>query len=39
MRESYPASGLTLSDLSTRMRFAKSKLSELLRGVGLYPRW
>ncbi|MDX3209099.1 sigma-70 RNA polymerase sigma factor region 4 domain-containing protein [Streptomyces scabiei] len=39
MRESYLASGLTLSDLSTRVRFAKSKLSELLRGVGLYPRW
>jgi hypothetical protein len=39
MRESYLASGLTLSDRSTRMRFAKSKLSELLRGVGLYPRW
>ncbi|WP_254402491.1 hypothetical protein [Streptomyces sp. AC555_RSS877] len=39
MRESYLASGLTLSDLSVRVRFAKSKLSELLRGVGLYPRW
>ncbi|KDN74873.1 RNA polymerase sigma factor [Streptomyces olindensis] len=39
LRHSYLASGLTLSDLSTRVRFAKSKLSELLRGVGLYPRW
>ncbi|MFC8247992.1 sigma-70 family RNA polymerase sigma factor [Streptomyces chartreusis] len=39
LRETYLASGLTLSDLSTRVRFAKSKISELLRGVGLYPRW
>ncbi|QDN94782.1 sigma-70 family RNA polymerase sigma factor (plasmid) [Streptomyces sp. RLB1-9] len=39
MRGSYLASGMTLSELSTRLRFAKSKLSELLRGVGLYPRW
>ncbi|MEU1918332.1 hypothetical protein [Streptomyces massasporeus] len=38
MRQNYLASGLTLNDLSTRVRFAKSKLSELLRGVGLYPR-
>ncbi|MER7057190.1 sigma-70 family RNA polymerase sigma factor [Streptomyces sp. NPDC000351] len=39
MRETYLASGLTLSALSSRISFAKSKLSELLRGVGLYPRW
>ncbi|MET8102266.1 sigma-70 family RNA polymerase sigma factor [Streptomyces sp. NPDC005236] len=39
MRASYLGSGLTLSELSTRLRFAKSKLSELLRGVGHYPRW
>ncbi|MFE2671052.1 sigma-70 RNA polymerase sigma factor region 4 domain-containing protein [Streptomyces mirabilis] len=39
MRGSYLASGMTLSELSTRLSFAKSKLSELLRGVGLYPRW
>ncbi|MGW2787035.1 sigma-70 family RNA polymerase sigma factor [Streptomyces populi] len=39
MRGSYLASGLTLSELSIRLRFAKSKLSELLRGVGHYPRW
>ncbi|MFI1962330.1 sigma-70 family RNA polymerase sigma factor [Streptomyces althioticus] len=39
MREPYLASGLTLSDLSARVRFAKSKISELMRGVGLYPRW
>ncbi|MDI6521405.1 sigma-70 family RNA polymerase sigma factor [Streptomyces coelicoflavus] len=39
MRDTYLASGLTLNALSDRIRFAKSKLSELLRGVGLYPRW
>ncbi|MER5586521.1 sigma-70 family RNA polymerase sigma factor [Streptomyces asoensis] len=39
MRDTYLASGLTLNDLSERISFAKSKISELLRGVGLYPRW
>ncbi|PWJ02052.1 RNA polymerase subunit sigma [Streptomyces sp. NWU49] len=39
MREKYLTSGLTLSDLSVLVRLAKSKLSELLRGTGLYPRW
>ncbi|OSY38296.1 hypothetical protein BG653_06171 [Streptomyces platensis] len=39
MRESYFASGRTLSHLSGRVLLAKSKLSELLRGVALYPRW
>jgi transcriptional regulator with XRE-family HTH domain len=39
MRETYLAGGLPLSDLSTRLRFVKSKISELLRGVGLYPHW
>jgi transcriptional regulator with XRE-family HTH domain len=39
MRAAYLTSGLTLSELSTRVNFAKSKISELLRGVGLYPRW
>ncbi|MGW7260698.1 sigma-70 family RNA polymerase sigma factor [Streptomyces sp. NPDC054834] len=39
MREAYLRSGLTLSDLSGRVPLAKSKLSELLRGIGLYPRW
>lgn len=38
-REHYLASGRTLSDLSIRVPLAKSKLSELLRGVGHYPRW
>lgn len=39
MRDKYLDSGLTLGDLSCRVLLAKSKLSELLRGVGLYPRW
>jgi transcriptional regulator with XRE-family HTH domain len=39
MRETYLTSGLTLSELSIRVRLAKSKISELLRGTGLYPRW
>ncbi|GFE11978.1 hypothetical protein Sgleb_00250 [Streptomyces glebosus] len=39
MRERYSAGGQTLSHLSDRVLLAKSKLSELLRGVGLYPRW
>ncbi|MFE4023944.1 sigma-70 family RNA polymerase sigma factor [Streptomyces sp. NPDC059101] len=39
MRDSYLKSGLTMSELSGRVRFAKSKISELLRGAGLYPRW
>ncbi|MEU2248391.1 sigma-70 family RNA polymerase sigma factor [Streptomyces sp. NPDC019224] len=38
MRSAYLSSGLTLNELSTRVRFAKSKISEMLRGVGLYPR-
>ncbi|MEU3529167.1 sigma-70 family RNA polymerase sigma factor [Streptomyces sp. NPDC038707] len=38
-RERYLASGRTLSDLSFHVLLAKSKLSELLRGVGHYPRW
>ncbi|MGW0778901.1 RNA polymerase sigma factor [Streptomyces sp. NPDC002835] len=39
VRYTYLKSGLTLSDLSARVPLAKSKLSELLRGTGLYPRW
>ncbi|MFJ4152683.1 sigma factor-like helix-turn-helix DNA-binding protein [Streptomyces galbus] len=39
MRTAYLTSGLTLNDLSVRVRLSKSKLSELLRGTGLYPRW
>lgn len=39
VRTTYLHSDLTLDDLSARIWLAKSKLSELLRGVGLYPRW
>ncbi|MEU6680320.1 sigma-70 family RNA polymerase sigma factor [Streptomyces sp. NPDC046925] len=39
LRGAYLESGLTLSELSVRVRLAKSKLSEMLRGMGLYPRW
>ncbi|MCX4971205.1 sigma-70 family RNA polymerase sigma factor [Streptomyces sp. NBC_00654] len=39
VRDTYLDSGQTLADLSYRVLLAKSKLSELLRGVGLYPRW
>lgn len=39
LRERYLASGRTLSDLSLSIPLAKSKLSELLRGIGHYPRW
>jgi len=39
VRDTYLTSGLTLSELSVRVRLAKSKISELLRGTGLYPRW
>lgn len=39
VRGAYLRSGLTLSQISEEMILAKSKLSELLRGTGLYPRW
>ncbi|WP_432154839.1 sigma-70 family RNA polymerase sigma factor [Streptomyces tricolor] len=39
MRDAYFARGRTLGDLSLEVPLAKSKLSELLRGAGLYPRW
>ncbi|PRH76812.1 RNA polymerase subunit sigma [Streptomyces solincola] len=38
-RERYLSSGCTLHELSFTVLLAKSKLSELLRGVGYYPRW
>ncbi|MEU2226435.1 sigma-70 family RNA polymerase sigma factor [Streptomyces sp. NPDC018347] len=38
-RERYLSSGRTLNDLSFHVLLAKSKLSELLRGIGHYPRW
>ncbi|SNX88699.1 DNA-directed RNA polymerase specialized sigma24 family protein [Streptomyces sp. TLI_55] len=39
LRTRFLAGGLTISDLSERSGWAKSKISELLRGAGLYPRW
>jgi len=39
MRHAYLKSGKTLNDLSVLVPLSKSKLSELLRGTGLYPRW
>ncbi|MEV7427726.1 sigma-70 family RNA polymerase sigma factor [Streptomyces sp. NPDC091212] len=39
VREKYLDSDRTLGDLGEQVLLAKSKLSELLRGVGLYPRW
>jgi RNA polymerase sigma factor (sigma-70 family) len=39
LRERFLSSGLTISDLQARSGWAKSKISELLRGTGLYPRW
>ncbi|MFI9106050.1 XRE family transcriptional regulator [Streptomyces fildesensis] len=32
-------SGLTLDDLVERSGYSKTRISELLRGAGLYPRW
>ncbi|MGW8989802.1 sigma-70 family RNA polymerase sigma factor [Streptomyces zhihengii] len=39
LRAAYLGSGLTMSHLSVRVPLAKSKISELLRGLGHYPRW
>lgn len=39
LRSRFLDSRMTISDLSDRAGFAKSKISELLRGAGLYPRW
>lgn len=39
VRNCFLASGMTVGDLSERTNYAKSKISELLRGTGLYPRW
>ncbi|GAA2359529.1 RNA polymerase subunit sigma [Streptomyces cuspidosporus] len=39
LRTRFLASRLTIGELSERTGFAKSKISELLRGAGLYPRW
>ncbi|MFE3943968.1 sigma-70 family RNA polymerase sigma factor [Streptomyces sp. NPDC059118] len=39
LREKFLSSGMTIGDLHARTGWAKSKISELLRGTGLYPRW
>ncbi|MGW1106125.1 sigma-70 family RNA polymerase sigma factor [Streptomyces sp. NPDC002540] len=39
LRTGFRNSGLTIGELSARTGWAKSKISELLRGTGLYPRW
>ncbi|MEU3878106.1 helix-turn-helix domain-containing protein [Streptomyces sp. NPDC029704] len=39
VRDKYFTSGLTVSDLARRAGWSKSKVSELLRGAGLYPSW
>lgn len=39
LRIRFLASGLTIGELSDRSGWAKSKISELLRGTGRYPRW
>ncbi|WP_372410960.1 RNA polymerase subunit sigma [Streptomyces luteireticuli] len=39
VRDQYFASGLTVGELARKAGWSKSKVSELLRGVGLYPSW
>ncbi|MEU5069578.1 RNA polymerase subunit sigma [Streptomyces virginiae] len=39
MRARLEASGMTASFLAERAGFSKAKVTELLRGVGLYPHW
>jgi RNA polymerase sigma factor (sigma-70 family) len=39
LREAFHASGMTLVELHQRTGWPKSKLSELLRAAGRYPRW
>lgn len=39
LRDAYQASGITLEQLERSMGWSRSKLSELLRAAGLYPRW
>ncbi|WP_327721683.1 XRE family transcriptional regulator [Streptomyces sp. NBC_00490] len=39
VRSRFTASGLTLDDLVGRSGFSKTRLSELMRGKGLYPTW
>ncbi|MFD3546745.1 helix-turn-helix domain-containing protein [Streptomyces sp. NPDC058655] len=39
LRSRLEASGMTASHLAERAGFSKSKVTELLRGVELYPQW
>lgn len=39
LRSRFVASGLTLDELVSRSGYSKTRLSELLRGKGYYPRW
>jgi DNA-directed RNA polymerase specialized sigma24 family protein len=39
LRTRFLASGMTVADLADQSRYSKSKISELLRGEELYPRW
>lgn len=39
LRRRFLASGVTVGELADQSRYSKSKISELLRGEGLYPRW
>jgi hypothetical protein len=39
LRRRFLASGETIGELADQSRYSKSKISELLRGEGLYPRW
>lgn len=39
LREAYRASGMTIEQLERSTGWPRSKISELLRAVGRYPRW
>lgn len=39
LRASYRASGLTIGQLERETGWSRSKISELLRAAGRYPRW
>ncbi|MYY80832.1 MULTISPECIES: helix-turn-helix domain-containing protein [unclassified Streptomyces] len=39
LRDAYQTSGMTFEQLGRSMGWSRSKISELLRAVGRYPRW
>jgi RNA polymerase sigma factor (sigma-70 family) len=39
LRDRFLDSGMTVGEVADQTGWAKSKVSELLRGAGLYPRW